>query len=281
MRYYLETNALYSIEKILKVDNCSCFTSILSLFELVSGTKIENFNTRKNILNKIINSNISIDWEMPEKIVFDSFNAANDYEFNDERVDALKKLIDEILYSDSFDDFANSKQFNSQTYSFEYFKNLDFSWNKGFIDATIKGNRRIKSELRESNRGFVLNGVVYELKDNKDLVNLFAYEPSLSRSVSIFAFCGMIKNRGIDKSEQEIYESYNGLIDNYIEIISEFCDNKMIMHGAPATNDFSDLTHLVYLRNFRDVTIVSDDKIFERYLKANYISIEKLTKLSN
>jgi len=281
MIFYLETNALYSIEKILKGYNNKCFTSIFALFELVSGIKTENFDIRKKILNKVMSSNFAIDWEMPEKILFDSFEAANEFKYKEERIAPLKELIKAILCTNSFKDFSNSEQFNSLNYSFEYFKNLDFFWNKGFVDATIIGNKRIKKELQDNDKAVILNGKACKLKKNKDLVNLFAYEPKLSHSVSILAFCGILKNRGINKSEKEIYESYNGLIHNYILGLSDYCDNKLIMHAESAMNDFQDLMHLIYLRNFNDITIVSDDIIFGKYFKGNSISIDKLLEISS
>jgi len=279
MRYYLETNALYSIDAIINVCNNRCFTSVLSLLELISGINIENFNKRKNILNKVAISNIAIDWEMPEKIIFDSFGVTNDYKYKEERTEAIKELIEEIFFADSFKDFFNSKQYNSTDYGFEYFKNLDFSWSKSFVAATIIGNKKIKKELQDNDKGVILDGKVYKIKEPGDLVNLFDYEPRLSHSCSIYAFCGMIKSQGIDKSEDEIYDSYNGLIYNYILGLSEYCDQKMIMYAEPAINDFQDLMHLIYLRNFNDLTIVSNDKIFGKYFKGNSISIERLLEI--
>lgn len=276
MKYYLETNALYSIEKISKVCVTNCYTSIFSLFELVSGINEKNFFKRKNILGKIRNSHINIDYDMPEKIIFDGFNVTKGFDFEEKRVEQINKQIHEILNVDTYKDFIHSDIHNSSNFGIDFFKNLDDLWSKGFIKATTDGNKRIKRILEQENKGLIMNNKVLELRNNKDLIHLFSYEPALSISISIIAFSGFLKNHGIDKPEKEIYESYNGLIDYYIQCISDYCDDKMIKHETPSMNDFSDITHLLYLRNKINLTIVSDDKIFNRYFKGKKVGIEEL-----
>lgn len=276
MKYYLETNALYSIEKIKKIGVNNCYTSIYSLFELVSGISESTFEKRKSILSKIYDSKIVIDYDMPENIIFKSFDASKDFYFEENRVESLIKQILEILKVDTYQEFTNSDMHKSMDFNIKYFKRLDDFWNRGFTNATVTGNHRIKEVLKEERRGFVMNNRIFELTTNKDLVHLFAYEPTLSKSISIFAFSGYLKNHGVDKSEKEIYESYNGLIDYYIQGISDYSDDKMIKFETPSENDFSDLTHLMYLRNNKNSTIVSDDKIFKKYFKGNIIGINEL-----
>ena len=276
MKYYLETNALYSIEKIRKVGVNNCYTSIYSLFELVSGINENNFQKRKHILDKIRNSKIDIDYDMPEKIIFDSFDVSQNFEFHENRVESLNRQITEILKIGTYQEFVNSDIQNSINYDIKYFNSLDDLWNRGFTNAIVNGNQRIKRILEKENKGFVMDNKIFELKDTKDLTHLLAYEPALSKSISIIAFTGYLKKRGIGKTEEEIYNSYNGLIDYYIQGLSDYNDDKMIRFEIPAKNDFSDLTHLLYLRNNKNSAIVTNDRIFNKYFKGNVIGIDEL-----
>lgn len=276
MKYYFETNALYSIGQIHNKYYDSIYTSILSLYELVSGIKKDNFTKRKNVLSKIFITSIKIEWDMPEKKIFDSYSVTKDYEYVEHRVESLKNIINAIQCSDSFDVFSKSTEYNSEPYNFNYFKELDKSWSKGFIDSTIKGNQKIKDIINSNNNSFIINDIDYDIRKNKDLDNFYKNEELLNQSITIFALCKMIKEKGLTESDEVIYESYNGLIDNYIVGFSLFCADKMIMHDSPATNDFTDLTHLIYLKNSEDYKIVSNDKIFDKYLEHKRIKIEEL-----
>lgn len=276
MKYYLETNALYSIDKINKICGDNCFTSVFSLFELLSGLRTENFNKRRNLIVKLKESQIGIDKKFPEEIIFDSFDIIRDYEFVEDRVSALNIQLQGIIDSKNFTDFETFNKSNQIDFNFDFFRFMDNKWNDGFVNATFKGNKRIKKVLEKENKVIFDNGQIIRLKNNKDLKKLFEFEPTLSKSISIVAFAGFIKSKGIDSTEKEIYESYNGLIEQYIQCISDYSDDKMIKYETPSKNDFSDLTHLLYLRNDKEKAIVTDDKIFKRYFKGGVFNVNEL-----
>lgn len=276
MRYYLETNALYSIDKINKTCGDDCFTSIFSLFELISGLKEENFSKRKNLFIKLHESQIGLDKKFPEEIIFDSFDVMKGYEFVEDRVSALNTQIQGIINSKNFEDFEAFNKNNQIDFNFDFFRFTDDKWNNGFVNATVEGNKRISKVLEKENKTIFDNEQIVELKNNKDLKKFFEFEPALSKSISIVAFAGFLKNYGIDSTEEEIYESYNGLIEQYIQCLSDYSDDKMIKSETPSKNDFSDLTHLLYLRNDNEKAIVTDDKIFRRYFRGNVLNVNEL-----
>lgn len=276
MKYYLETNALYSIDKIDKICGDNCFTSAFSLFELISGLNDDNFNKRRNLLTKLRQSQIKINKNFPEEIIFESFDVMRDYEFVENRFSALFIQIQGIINSENFTDFKTFNKSNQIDFNFDFLKFMDDKWNKGFVNATTNGNNRIRQVLEKENKVIFDNGKIIGLNNNKDLKKLFDYEPELSRSISIVAFAGLIKNKGIDSTEKEIYDSYNGLIEQFVQCISDYSDDKMIKFETPSKNDFSDLTHLVYLKNDKEKSIVSDDKIFKKYFKGNILNVNEL-----
>lgn len=63
MQYYLETNSIRQLAGKISDYDCEVFTSELSIFELISGIdSFEKYNRRRNILMKIADSKIRIDW---------------------------------------------------------------------------------------------------------------------------------------------------------------------------------------------------------------------------
>jgi len=283
MKYYLETNALYSIGKVTPDKIAKSFTSALALVELISGVNGINFEKRQNILKKIIDSSVFVDWKMPEQIIFESFNALCDYCFDEKRIEPLQNLIGRMLYSSDFYGFANSYEYKCQKYNFKYFKELDTDWSKGFVDTVATGNGDIKqaifSAVAQNQNKIYSNGNVYVINKPKDLGAFFCVEHLLNRSITFLALLEIFKSiLGDNFNEKEVYDSYNGLIDFYIDGFSNYQRTKLATLDASARNDFFDLTHLVYLRNNKQNFIVSNDNIFNVVLGKQAAKIEELTR---
>ena len=283
MKYYLETNSLYSINKIDKKNIKDYFTSVFAISELISGITEEKFEKRRNILNHVKNSTILIDWQMPEEIIFNSFNVLKSYDYNEERVVYLQKLYDKIVLSENFIEFESSHEYKKQKYNFEYFKQQDIAWSKGFIGSTVNGNKNLKTKIEKSNidntNTFNFNGKDYEISKLKEFETFFEKEILFNESITILSLSEMLRNKVNDGLKtNEIYDSYNGLITFFVKGFSIFCFDKIVAHETPATNDFTDLKHLLYLKNDGSRKIVSDDKLFSKILKEQTETLKKINK---
>lgn len=279
-KFYLDTNALYSITKIGIEKIPEAFTSAFALFEIISNVKENNYQKRKAILNNIFNSQISIDWQFPQEIIFNSFDYFDDFEIIDVRMPHLEHMIDLILKSSSFEDLRKSN--NEVEINLKYFEELDKGLAENFVNTseyTIYELKNLMTDDRGQNRiNFAGNN--YDLSTYEGLRSFFSSEPQINNSITILAQAKLMKTMFPDyvKTESDleiVYESYNNLISIYIEYFSAYCAQKYVDRELPSKNDFIDLAHLIYLRNDHSKLIVSNDKIFEK-LGVNTIPVEAL-----
>lgn len=262
LKYYIETNALYSIKKIPLGKIKESFTSSLAIFELISGINKANFDKRKNILVNIQNSSLQIAWLMPEELMFRSFSALEGYGFIEERVPRLKNLFYKINKYDSFNSFCTSQDY----IDFEYFREMDIILNTDFLKATSEGNIHIYESVDTSQ-----NPSINKSQYINEIVN---HLPLLNKSISVFAVVINIQKSVPDISKESLYSSYNGYIDIFINGFTDFTHNKILKFENSKNNDLIDLYHLLYLTNNKDYLLVSNDKIYSQLIPDNSIKLD-------
>ena len=85
--------------------------------ELLGGIKNEKeFEKRKALLRQIINSKMKCDYSFPEEILFNSFNYFKEYEYIEERSDNLFDIIEDIISSNSYNEFLTSTLLKERKY---------------------------------------------------------------------------------------------------------------------------------------------------------------------
>lgn len=269
--FYLETSSLRRLSSYLKLEKIKlfCFTSSLALIELLSGITENNFITRRNIISNILASRIKIDWAFPEEIISSGFPVLKGEET---RLLSLKYLLEIILISTEYQEFIELCTKNNIRYDYNYFKKFDIFGSKRFIESTIEGNIKIKECLEESNpidlkiseddSDNIKEDFWKVFKAKYNNINISATLLSLSRGYAqkIVDRC---EGLNISDVEHDLYNSYNGKIDYYIEAFSFYSLEKISKYEQPARNDFQDLAHFLYLRNIINVAMVSDDKLIE------------------
>lgn len=267
MKYYLETNALYNLKNIPDDVKTNSFTSIYALSELITGISDETFSKRRSILNQLDRSGIPIDQAFPQEIIFNSFDAFEDYEFIEQRDESLNNLFQAILKSESISQFRDSPSYANGQINFDYFKIVDEHQTQNFVESTITFNTILAEEIvKEPNSSILYDDTTYDLGSKKSVEEFLITVPEFNRSATILAVTNMISRfTKVKIPIKEIYESYNGLINPYIEIFSRFVARKTGESGKPGKNDFQDLTHLLYLRNEPARKIVSNDNLFRKF----------------
>jgi hypothetical protein len=261
-KYYLETNSLYHISKIDGEHLQKSFTSGLAICELISGMDPDTFQKRKRILNLTFNSDITIDWRLPEEIIFESFSAGEDFEFVDERTDKLQEACSLALELASYEEFkAEAGDLSG------YFSSLETRWRTPFINATVAGQKILRQSFIENpNESIFFNGQTYPLNSPEQIKFFLTDQVAVNRAVTINGLVQMLFTSpeiiSAGFTEQEIFDSYNGWMDHYVDAFSINAMERVLNKQIPAQNDFVDLMHLLYLRNFNTCKIVSDDKIF-------------------
>ncbi|RKR84306.1 hypothetical protein BDD43_4538 [Mucilaginibacter gracilis] len=284
MTYYFDTNAVYNIRKVPADVIKSSFTSILTLIELISGIKDEkSYTKRKAIIGMIFKLKLTIDWAMPEEIVFNSFDFFDEDEFGDDRTEKLINLINCLIRSSSYNNYIGSEIYCNQ-YGHRYFKEIDDSMSMLFILRSELAIHAMKHSLTTDISGntIMVGDQSYLIDTAKALSDFFELHPEMNRAITINGLANMLIDtlRLENVAIEDVFESYNGLTDMYVDAMSKYCIYKITHHETPAKNDFSDLTHILYMKNSTIRKMVSDDSLFKTYLKEHVVSVAHL-KLKN
>ena len=255
MKYYLETNSLRSLNKELNLLSNDCFTSSLSIFELISDiTKSEKeFNIRKSVIKNVLKSDITVNWDSQKTIKVKAFPGMT---FKDYEIVGLKELTFSLIKCNTLQEFqilTKEKKYNQN-----FFKKLDELYSKHLIDSTLIRNKKFKKHI-ENDDSLKSKEFLKKLKNNITLNKRI----SLSNIVNdiVDAMEKQLKTT-IDRTR--IYDSYNGSIDVFIEYFSYYTAFKNAELKIPAKNDFLDLLHLIYLGNGENIKIVTNDKLLEK-----------------
>ena len=73
--------------------------------ELIARTDEAKFGKRKNLLWSVINSGAKCDHAFPEHLIFDAFDAFNDYEFVEDRTNDLLGIVYDVIDRKSLRNF--------------------------------------------------------------------------------------------------------------------------------------------------------------------------------
>lgn len=290
MEYYLETNALYKIRQIPAAILTESFYSALSLVELIGGLIPANFTKRRALLSQVIASDATFYSYFPEDVIIAGFNYFKNnnslkdrYKISRIKGENLIELADEIIKSDCYEEFVQLSSSKFKKYPFEYFQKLDEYYSVHFCNTTAIGNLEISGILKEANRQKItlpLGDKKYDLSSRKAIEKFFDDLPFINLGITILAHAtDAMKNLSEKQNEtieKEIFESYNGTVDIYINAFSKYTAAKTVSGSTPKKNDLQDLLHLCYLRNSEKILLISEDKIFRNYIPEQVFSIEQL-----
>jgi hypothetical protein len=268
MKYYLETNILYNLKHVPEEKISTCFTSVFSIIEIVAGISEQNFKKRQSILKQLKINSLVIDWAFPLEVIFNSFDAFEDYEFYEGRAKGLENLFDTIIQCDSYFDFYNSEAYNDIKLGWDYYFKMDEALTTSFRYATNEGNIELKKLFKNKNDDIIeFEGKEYNIQAGKDLFAFFNEHPEVNESITVLALAKMLNNSfKTNLPIEEIHESYNALIHPFVFALSRYTAEKECFLDSSSRNDYQDLTHLLYLRSDFTRFIVSDDKFFQKYV---------------
>lgn len=265
LKYYLETNSLRNLgSKVIELNN-DCYTSGLAIFEIVSGINDSDFDIRKSVIEKTLNSKMGIIWELPETIMARAFPP---FDYIDNRVDGLKYLCSQLIKSNSYNDFIENTK--DKKYNSDYFRNLDKHYSTHFITATEKGNKNLKLEKEKAKNheyGEIIsafaNDFIDKLPENliiNESITIYAMSENVVDGLKM-SFAGKKFNR------EKVYNNYNGVLMIFVKAFSLYTALKSKYSNLPARNDFIDLHHLMYLFNDSNKQIVTDDNMIKKINK--------------
>lgn len=262
-KYYLETNALYSlINKVeLFVDKCEVATSLYAYEELVDGIDEQKYHRRKVILNKLKESKLKIYPYLPIECIAISYGLdISQIPIVKRKKELLWTKVQLAISSDNYADYAERlKKIMGTEVEVEKAENDKYEEEvKEQINRLIQENHTNLKSLRESQER---EPTYYQINVNEMFVE---DEPTHEiEKGMLIRFLDECKIEYGEKDIKEIIKRYDGRQLVAFILGEQFYmwdrSNNMKLSGR---NDLFDLTHLLYLKD-ENYVIVSDDKIFQ------------------
>lgn len=266
MQYYLDTNVVYNLKRLPEQILAESYTSFLAILEIVAGIDESSYLKRRSALKAVVDSKLLIYWDTPDMIIFDSFNAYNDFSMSDGMVNELKNAMLKCIAFDSYHDF--SKILIGNISVIEYFKNIDNGITQKFTTTFPALIPSIKKSALIHNIAY--KGVSMKI-DFTEIVKLnFINKDKHAMLVGNLARGSQyaIENsKALDKPIfrlVDVVNSYNGRADFFIYAWLTYALENIGRANLPGRNDFQDLLHFLYLRNYVDIKIISDDGLFNK-----------------
>lgn len=261
---YLETNALRKLTDY-KYDGTE-YTSIFSVFELLSGVKKNDFYKRKACIERIEKQKLIIRGPMIDKL-YSSFFDIKDYNKNAYR--QIMNVYHIFLNSKTFDDFSNAEMIDING-KFNILEWL-IEWDKNISKITTDIQNILKNYFQDVNK-----------KPFREIYQNYGEQEFLNHI--IFKLCNIIRNDNNIKDkyvinhigETGLIYKYNFRLFTYAQILI-FAISFFLHGGTSDKNTAQDLIHLLYLSE-NDI-LVSNDGIYKNI--ANGIRFFKLAELSN
>lgn len=259
MSVYLETNALR------KLTNYTCkesvYTSIFSVFELLSGITEKDFEIRKACLKRIEEQKIEIQGPMIDKLFVDLFGIT---EYNRFAYKMIMDIYHAALKAESYSCFnktgllvtdINNKSDAIAIHACTWLKNLDEN-----ISNIINN---IDSIFENENKEYIKQ--IYDKDGTKGLAKHFWWKMYSNRIDEerlshVEAFVGADAVRTIRQETDDLFSKYNFKLFLVAQAVI-FSKAFFINGNTQNVNNASDLLHLLYL-NEND-KFVSNDKIYQ------------------
>lgn len=269
--YYLETNSIRSLPKDkIRLCKLNIFTSHLCILEIISGINADNYQTYRNALIKIKESNIRINWTSNTRLMLASFGI----ECKDAGEGALRRTYEMILDVNDYERAKNISTYRKKYYDFSFITSLDSRVSIPGIPKEKAYNERIRSKLKKEDIDQIRESF------NKDESEKTPDDvQSISRVIEgCYYLCMMDNITSIQKEEnmrvqfpsnEVMLRQYNHKLDVFFFMGAYRMLNSLINGQPSAVNDIYDLNHLMYLVT-KDSAIVTNDTKINRDMKKLY-----------
>ena len=277
-KYYLETNALYQIARIKPGYLQHGFTSVLSLIEIINGISVKNFARTKKVLQLMLDNQLQVNSRLPQTMIFYSFDMAlENFKLIEGDIDILLSMVNQVVKAGSYQDLSKNFQLQLEAY-----RAMEAKWDNTYTGITNGGYQYMKKAKYPKDQSVSIGDKVYSVGTMKDFKSFLTAEIELTRSTQISAVAGMLLRNPIFSAsgitEDQLVQSYNGLIDNYIEACAQMSILTLTNGRLAKRNDFTDLLHLVYLTEDPEACVISNDRIFEEVGFKNCIKLDQVLK---
>lgn len=262
MSVYLETNALRKLTSYKCKE--SVYTSIFSIFELLSGITEKDFEIRKACLKRIKEQKIEIQGPMIDKLFMDLVGITEYNKF------AYKMIMDTYyatLEAENYSHFNNIKLLGTDKNN----KNITIhahTWLKDWDCDISNITKNIKSIVEDENKEYIKN--IYDKGGDKALAEhswgkMYNNRVDEERLSHAEPFIGADTVKTVCQEMDVLFSRYNYklfLVAQAVIFLKAF----FINGNTQNANNASDLLHLLYLKENDE--FVSNDKIYKTISKA-------------
>jgi len=248
--YYLETNAIIQLEsQILEIHNINkCYTSCLSILELIKNLNDKNFNRQKQRLTWIKESGLKIDWSF----IYSKIAYSYGFSVKDVFQSGLKHVYSLILNNYTLQDLLcdpDSKETLDWVDAFSFQANSEVRSSMNNIANQSITKNQYPSRKRKAVIKFVESKFpqMKALVDNQD-VNIRLFANTARRAA----------NKENCLSIDDVAKRYNHLLDYFLIASGEYFQNMFREDWAIKKNDLLDICHFIYLQ--KSSVMVSNDQ---------------------
>lgn len=265
MAYYLDTNALRRIKEFTP-DMC---TSILAIFELMSGITKEEYNIRQACLKRIADQDLKIREPMVDVI----FLQLNHYPVQHSNTTSCIRCIFEFLLScSSYDEFTK--------FTIPQFNLNALSWLRNYDNRISNITKKSQEIMNGEEEWYIRN--LFNNQGLKGLADHFwqrlceqRYNDNALEHVE--AFVGQEQVDAAKRAIDSMIENYSYKLF-YTAQASIFAEAYINGNEQNRNNPF-DLLHLLYFSE--DDIMVSDDNIYQKIKETSSIfTVIKVDELS-
>ena len=262
MSVYLETNALRKITNYICEE--SVYTSIFSIFELLSGITEKDFNIRKACLKRINEQKIEIRGPMIDKLFMELLGIT---EYNPYAYKMIMDTYYSALRAENYSHFNNFKLSVSDINNKTRLINAH-TWLKNWDDNISNITNNINLIFEDENKEYIKQ--IYKRDGVKGLSKHFWYKMYNSRidEEKLSHAEGFVGIDAVETIRQEadiLFTKYNYKLFIIAQAVI-FSIAYFINGNTQNSNNASDLLHLIYL-NEND-KFVSNDKIYQTISEA-------------
>ena len=282
--YYLETNSLRQLHaKLADSSFCKrCYTSSLSLFELLSGISDKEYVLRKAVITNVLQSSILIDWDFPLDLLYKAFEFVT---WESGYPNAIKKACETVAASSDLSEVTSGLVSGKETLSLSDFGAMDDYLSSKQIELFRIGReafeKMIDADTAKKIYDLLNNSLYPEFPFPQEVIELFRREKIKFTMFQLAVEIAKELNLGdITTTAFSVFATYNQSLNYYFDVISYFFENRVVYNRQPGRNDVFDIAHFMYLKNSRSTKIVSDDKLVKeiclKLWPRKYVSVDSI-----
>lgn len=282
MPVYLETSALRKLTSYRCKE--TTYTSIFSIFELLSGITQKDFEIRKACLKRIKDQKLIIKGPMIDKLFMKLVGVTEDGMYNEQTYTMLKNAWNIALKAKSYSAFSNTtlndNEDKGKDHKIHILTWLEH-WDAGISSITKNLDRLFADENREYIKSKYAKDGIKGLADYF-WEKYYDNRTDEGRLAHAEAFVGADAIKKVRQEADDLFAKYN--FNLFIKAQAAIFSKAFFIDGnSQNANNASDLLHLLYLDEHDK--FVSNDKIYQTIFEAcpdfNLIVLGNEKDLSN